>query len=61
MSFWIDSVRSVVGICCCWPVALAPKGMVEGGRSAMQRLKAGEGKMVSDLVRMLVTVSGWRR
>jgi hypothetical protein len=35
--------------------------MVEAGRSERHRLKAGEGKTVSALTRMLVTVSGWVR
>lgn len=38
-----------------------PKGMVEGGRRARASEKAGEGKTVRDLTRMLVIVSGWIR
>jgi hypothetical protein len=34
---------------------------VWAGRRARQREKAGEGKTVRALARMLVTVSGWRR
>lgn len=37
------------------------KGCVCGGRRAREREKAGEGKMVRALARMLVVVSGWRR
>jgi hypothetical protein len=60
VSFWMDSVKSVVGI---EETSLRAegKGMVEGGRRERQRLKAGEGKTVRALTRMLVTVSGWRR
>ena len=57
VSFWIDSVKSVVGI----EVFELWYGMVEGGRRARQREKTGEGKMVSAFTRMLVTVSGCRR
>lgn len=32
-----------------------------GGRRASEREKAGEGKTVRALARMLVVVSGWRR
>ena len=39
----------------------AGKGCEYAGRSARQREKAGEGKTVSALARILVTVSGWRR
>lgn len=62
VSFWMDSVKSVVGI---EEVELSlraeGKGHVEGGRRERQREKAGEGKTVSALTRMLVAVSGWRR
>jgi len=54
----MDSVSSVVGIAA--PLEL-PKGIVDGGRRARASEKAGEGKMVSDLTRMLVIVSGWMR
>lgn len=37
------------------------KGWVYGGRRARAREKAGEGKMVRHLARMLVVVSAWRR
>lgn len=37
------------------------KGWVCGGRRARAREKAGEGKMVRDLQRMFVVVSGCRR
>lgn len=53
----MDSVRSVVGI----EAMSEPKGMEEAGRSARHNEKAGEGKTVRALTRMLVTVSGWRR
>lgn len=55
VSFWIDSVSSVVGMAA--PLAF-PKGIVDGGRRARARLKAGDGKTVRDLTRMLVIVSG---
>ena len=34
---------------------------MDGGRSERAREKAGDGKIVRALTRMLVTVSGWRR
>ena len=54
VSFCIDSVRSVVGI----EVLPGLYGIVEGGRRARDRENAAEGKTVSALTRMLVTVSG---
>ena len=54
----MDSVSSVVGIAA--PLVL-PKGIVEGGRRARAREKAGEGKTVRDLTRIFVIVSGWMR
>ena len=52
----MDSVKSVVGI----EVFPGWYGMVEGGRRPRHREKAGEGKTVKALTRMLVTVSGCR-
>ena len=57
MSFCIDSVKSVVGM----EVLELWNGIVEGGRRASESEKAGEGKTVRALTRMLVTVSGWSR
>ena len=71
VSFWIDSVKSVdwgvafeegasvplVAVC----TGLRANGVVEGGRRARARWKAGEGKTVSDFMRTFVVVSGCRR
>ena len=57
VSFCIDSVKSVVGI----EVFEVWYGIVEGGRRASESEKAGDGKTVSALTRILVTVSGWIR
>ncbi len=56
----MDSVKSVVGTDVV-SLRMEGKGIVEGGMSDRQRLNAGEGKTVSALTTMLVTVSGWRR
>ncbi len=61
VSFWMDSVKSVVGMEEVSPLRAEGKGMVEGGSRERHRLKEGEGKTVSALTRMLVTVSGWMR
>lgn len=53
----MDSVRSVVGI----EVLPCEYGIVEGGRRDSASEKAGDGKIVRALQRMLVMVSGcWR-
>jgi hypothetical protein len=57
-SFWTDSTKSEVLEAV---VSAVGKGWVWAGRRARQREKAGEGKTVRALARMLVTVSGWRR
>ena len=54
VSFCIDSVKSVVGI----EVLEFWYGIVEGGRRARESEKAGDGKTVSALTRIFVTVSG---
>lgn len=57
VSFCMDSVRSVVGI----EVLPCEYGIVEGGRRDSASEKAGDGKIVRALQRMLVMVSGcWR-
>ena len=59
----MDSTRSEV--CGAGTPAAGVEGVVDegngcvcGGRRAREREKAGEGKMVRDLARMLVVVSG---
>ena len=52
----MDSVKSVVGT----EVFPGWYGIVEGGRRLRHREKAGDGKTVRALTRMLVTVSGCR-
>lgn len=72
VSFWIDSTKS--DVCCgaallfaavlfspLLPVEDAPNGCVCAGRRARESEKAGDGKTVNALARMLVVVSGWRR